>query len=109
MIFRDVVPGNVYDDDDTLLVIEPLDHLWVWGNVFESDLDLVKLGQSWEIQFPFQTERLHGKVEYISNNVDRRHACRPGAHLDRQQGRPDQVRHARARVPGDSRPAPTAR
>ena len=77
VIIRDVVPGNIYDDDDTLLVIEPLDHLWVWGNVFESDLDLVKLGQSWEIQFPFQTERLHGKVEYISNNVD------PGTHAVR--------------------------
>ena len=77
VIFRDVVPGNVYDDDDTLLVIEPLDHLWVWGNVFESDLDLIKLGQSWEIQFPFQAERLHGEVEYISNNVD------PGTHAVR--------------------------
>ena len=77
VISRDVVPGNIYDDDDTLLVIEPLDHLWVWGNVFESDLDLIKLGQSWEIEFPFQTERLHGKVEYISNNVD------PGTHAVR--------------------------
>jgi membrane fusion protein, heavy metal efflux system len=77
VIFRDVVPGNIYDDSDTLLVIEPLDHLWVWGNVFESDLDLIKLGQSWEIQFPFQSERLHGKVEYISNNVD------PGTHAVR--------------------------
>ena len=57
VIFRDVVPGNVYGDADTLLVIEPLDHLWVWGNVFESDLDLIELGQSWEIQFPFQTQR----------------------------------------------------
>ena len=77
VITRDVVPGNIYDDDDTLLVIEPLDHLWVWGNVFESDLGLIKLGQSWEIQFPFQAERLHGKVEYISNNVD------PGTHAVR--------------------------
>ncbi len=77
VISRDVVPGNLYDDDDTLLVIEPLDHLWVWGNVFESDLDLVKLGQSWEIQFPFQAERLHGTVDYISNNVD------PGTHAVR--------------------------
>ena len=102
VIFRDVVPGNVYDDDDTLLVIEPLDHLWVWGNVFESDLDLVKLGQSWEIQFPFQTERLHGKVEYISNNVDPGTHAVKGAHLDRQRRRPDQVRHAGARVPGHS-------
>ena len=61
-----------------MLVIEPLDHLWVWGNVFESDLDLVKLGQSWEIAVPVpEQQRLHGKVEYISNNVD------PGTHAVR--------------------------
>ncbi|AGA28761.1 efflux RND transporter periplasmic adaptor subunit [Singulisphaera acidiphila] len=70
VIERDVVPGNLYDDNDTLLVIAPLDRLWVWGHVFESDLDLVKLGQSWEIRFPFLEHQLHGKVELISNRVD---------------------------------------
>ena len=88
VITRDVVPGNVYDDGDTLLVIEPLDHLWVWGNVFESDLGLIKLGQSWEIQFPFQAERLHGKVEYISNNVDAgTHAVRVRTSIANTDGR----------------------
>jgi cobalt-zinc-cadmium efflux system membrane fusion protein len=77
VITRDVVVGNLYDEDDTLLVIAPLDHLWVWGNVFESDLDLVSLGQSWEIQFPFLNATLPGKVEYISNRVD------PGTHAVR--------------------------
>ena len=61
IIARDVVVGNLYDKDDTLLTIAPLDHLWVWGNVFESDLDQVRIGQSWEIQFPFMTEKLHGQ------------------------------------------------
>lgn len=70
VIERDVVPGNLYDENDTLLVIAPLDRLWVWGNVFESDLDLVELGQSWEIRFPFLEKTLQGKVEYISNRVD---------------------------------------
>ena len=70
VIERDVVPGNLYDENDTLLVIAPLERLWVWGNVFESDMDLVKLGQSWEIRFPFLAQKLQGKVEYISNRVD---------------------------------------
>jgi cobalt-zinc-cadmium efflux system membrane fusion protein len=70
VIERDVVPGNVCDENDILLVIAPLDRLWVWGNVFESDMDLVKLGQSWEIRFPFLEQKLQGKVEYISNRVD---------------------------------------
>ncbi len=77
VIERDVVPGNLYDENDTLLVIAPLDHLWVWGNVFESDLDMVKLGQAWDIRFPFLTEVVQGKVEYISNRVD------PGTHAVR--------------------------
>ena len=67
VITRDVAVGNLYDENDTLLVIAPLDRLWVWGNVFESDLDLVKLGQDWEIQFPFLNYKVRGKVEYISN------------------------------------------
>ncbi|AGA31280.1 efflux RND transporter periplasmic adaptor subunit [Singulisphaera acidiphila] len=77
IITRDVVVGNLYDEDDTLLVIAPLDHLWVWGNVFESDIDLVHLGQSWEVHFPFLNHKLVGKVEYISNRVD------PGTHAVR--------------------------
>ena len=88
VITRDVVPGNIYNDDDTLLVIEPLDHLWVWGNVFESDLGLIKLGQSWEIEFPFQQQRLHGKVEHISNNVDpATHAVRVRTSIANNEGR----------------------
>jgi cobalt-zinc-cadmium efflux system membrane fusion protein len=70
VIERDVAVGNLYDENDTLLVIAPLNRLWVWGNVFESDLDLVKLGQDWEIQFPFLRHKVRGKVEYISNRVD---------------------------------------
>ncbi|WP_422922997.1 efflux RND transporter periplasmic adaptor subunit [Singulisphaera sp. PoT] len=77
VITRDVVAGNLYDDDDTLLVLSPLDHLWVWGNVFESDLDMVKIGQTWNIEFPFLNHKLRGTVEYISNRVD------PGTHAVR--------------------------
>ena len=34
---RDVVPGNFYDSNDVLMVIAPLDHLFVWVNVYEAD------------------------------------------------------------------------
>jgi cobalt-zinc-cadmium efflux system membrane fusion protein len=88
VIARDVVVGNLYDEDDTLLTIAPLDHLWVWGNVFESDLDLVRIGQSWEIQFPFMTEKLQGRVEYISNRVDPgTHAVRVRTSIPNREGR----------------------
>jgi cobalt-zinc-cadmium efflux system membrane fusion protein len=88
VIARDVVVGNLYDEDDTLLTIAPLDHLWVWGNVFESDLDLVQIGQSWEIQFPFLTQKIPGQVEYISNRVDPgTHAVRIRTSIPNREGR----------------------
>jgi membrane fusion protein, heavy metal efflux system len=88
VIDRDVAVGNLYDENDTLLVIAPLDRLWVWGNVFESDLDLVRLGQSWEIRFPFLEEKLQGKVEYISNRVDpNSHAVRVRTSIPNPEGR----------------------
>jgi cobalt-zinc-cadmium efflux system membrane fusion protein len=88
VIARDVVVGNLYDEDDTLLTIAPLDHLWVWGNVFESDLDLVRIEQPWEIQFPFLAQKLHGKVEYISNRVDPgTHAVRVRTSIPNSEGR----------------------
>ena len=77
VIERNVVPGNLYDETETLFVISKLDHLWVWGNVFESDLHLVQLRQPWEIEFPFLGRHISCKVEYISNRVD------PGTHAIR--------------------------
>ena len=88
VIDRNVVPGNLYDENDTLLTIAHLDRLWVWGNVFESDLDLVRMGQSWEIVFPFLSEKILGKVEYISNRVDPvTHAVRVRTSIPNAQGR----------------------
>src|SRR5262249_16784978 len=87
-IDRDVAGGNLYDENDTLLVIAPPHPLPVWGNVFESDLDLVRLGQSWEIRFPFLEEKLQGKVEYISNRVDpNSHAVRVRTSIPNPEGR----------------------
>ena len=97
VIERDVVPGNLYDENDNLLVIAPMDHLWVWGNVFESDQDLVRLGQDWEIQFPFLDRSLPGKVEYISNRVDpSTHAVRIRTSIQESR-RPTEVGHAGSR------------
>ena len=88
VIGRNVVVGNLYDENDTLLTVAPLDRLWVWGNVFESDLDLVRMGQSWEIGFPFLEDKVLGKVEYVSNRVDpNTHAVRVRTSIPNAQGR----------------------
>lgn len=70
VVERNVVSGNLYDETDTLLIVTPVDHLWVVGNVFESDLDLVHVGQTWKIEFPFQHSTVTGTLQYVSNRVD---------------------------------------
>lgn len=71
VIQRDVVPGNLYDNDDVLLIIAPLNQLWVWANVFERDQSKVKLGQRMTIQFPFLERTISGTVEYVASEVSK--------------------------------------
>ena len=67
---RVVVPGNRYTDDDILFTISPMQQLWVWADVFESDQDKVHLGQKCTILFPYTSEEFEGKIESIANGVD---------------------------------------
>lgn len=77
IISRDVAVGNIYDTNDTLLVIASIEEIWVWGYVYERDLPDVNKGLPWEIQFPFLKESVPGVVEYVSNQVDpQTHAVR---------------------------------
>ena len=69
VIEREVVPGNFYETSSVLMVIAPLDHLWVWVNVYELDQDKVGVGQTMEIQFPYLDQRIQGRVQYVANEV----------------------------------------
>ncbi len=71
IIEREVVPQNYYETSSVLMVIAPLDHLWVLVNVYELDQDKVAVGQTMEIQFPFLEERVKGKVQYVANEVSK--------------------------------------
>ena len=86
VVERDVVSGNFYDQKDILLTLSPMDQLWVWGNVFESDQDKVHINQKWEIVLPFTNEKFEGKVESISNGVDPETTNAPDPGLDPQPG-----------------------
>jgi cobalt-zinc-cadmium efflux system membrane fusion protein len=70
IVERDVVSGNFYDDMAVLMVISPMDKLWVYGNVYEKDQGDVHLGQTWEIQFPYLDTKVEGTVEQIATKVD---------------------------------------
>jgi cobalt-zinc-cadmium efflux system membrane fusion protein len=71
VIQREVVPGNFYDENDVLMTIAPLDHLWVQANVYEVDQAKVAVGQKLEIRFPFLQQTTQGTVEYVSSEVSR--------------------------------------
>ena len=71
VISREVVPGNYYESTDVLMEIAPLDHLWVWMNVFELDQNKVGVGQTVVIQFPYVHQEIVGKVDYVASEVSR--------------------------------------
>jgi cobalt-zinc-cadmium efflux system membrane fusion protein len=71
VISRDVVAGNLYDNNDVLLVIAPLEHLFVWVNVYEADQVKVSIGQEMEIRFPYLDETVLGEVQYVAPEVDK--------------------------------------
>jgi cobalt-zinc-cadmium efflux system membrane fusion protein len=71
VITREVVKGNFYDDMDVLMVIAPLDHLWVLANVYEVDQAKVALNQKLEIHFPFLQQTIQAAVEFVSSEVSR--------------------------------------
>ncbi len=70
VISRDVVEGSLYDTTNVLVTIAPQDKLWVLGNVYESDLDKVHVGQPWEIRFPFLTDVLARTIEHVDMRVN---------------------------------------
>lgn len=71
VINRNVVPGNLYDNNDVLMVIAPLEHLFVWVNVYEKDLAKVFVGQHMEITFPFLSQAIETELQYISPAVSK--------------------------------------
>ncbi|WP_422925938.1 efflux RND transporter periplasmic adaptor subunit [Singulisphaera sp. PoT] len=88
VIEREVVPQNFYETQSVLMVIAPLDHLWVEVNVYERDQDKVKVGQTMEINFPFLSETIQGKVQYVANEISKdTHAVTVRASIRNPEGR----------------------
>lgn len=71
VIARDVVQGNLYDQEDVLLTIAQLDHFWVYGFVYPSDASRVSLGQNWVIDCPFAGLRFETRIESITTEIDK--------------------------------------
>ena len=64
--------GTFVDPQKDLYTIVDLSHVWILGEVFESDLPFVKTGQTAEIELPYDTNRrtLRGRVDFILPFLD---------------------------------------
>ena len=71
VVVRDVVPGNLYDNNDVLMIIAPLDHLIVSLNVYEADSAKVAVGQHLQIHFPYLNRTILGTVQFVAPEVSR--------------------------------------
>jgi RNA polymerase sigma factor (sigma-70 family) len=72
VIKESVVQGNVYTARDELMVIVPLDHLWVRGHISGQDADNLRLGQPVKVIFPFSDldQAIPGKIGEIEPAVN---------------------------------------
>jgi RNA polymerase sigma factor (sigma-70 family) len=71
VVLRDVVPGNLYDRKDVLMVITPVDHLLVWAELPKKNLPQVKEGQACDVLVPFVDQTIVTKVDWIAKEVAR--------------------------------------
>jgi membrane fusion protein, heavy metal efflux system len=71
VIKKDVARGNLYDTNDVLMTIAPLDHLFVWVNVYEAQQAQVTVGQQMAIHFPYLNRRIQTQVEYVAPEVSK--------------------------------------
>ncbi len=69
VIRRDVVQGNRYAETDVLLIIAPLDHFWVWGNVYPSDAARVTRGLPWIVRCPLLDHDIPTEIDSITSEI----------------------------------------
>jgi RNA polymerase sigma factor (sigma-70 family) len=80
VIKRDVVPGNLYDNKDVLLVIANVEHLLVWANISHADRAHVAEGQGCAVVFPYVSSTIRGEIDTI---IERKTPGEPSTFLIR--------------------------
>src|SRR5262249_6255016 len=64
--------GTFVDPSKELFMIVDLSHVWILGEVYETDLPLVKTGQSAEVELPYSGggRKIRGRVSFIYPFLD---------------------------------------
>jgi cobalt-zinc-cadmium efflux system membrane fusion protein len=71
VIERDVVPGNFYQTTDVLMVLAPLDHLWVLVDVPESERVKIRVGQAMEVRLLSEQRTIRSRVDYVADEASK--------------------------------------
>jgi RNA polymerase sigma factor (sigma-70 family) len=71
VIQRDVVPGNLYDHNDVLIVLANVDTLVVWATLSQADRARVKVGQRCSVELPYVAGSIPREVDYIAEQPTR--------------------------------------
>ncbi len=71
VVEQHIVLGELIKPEDKPYVIADLTHLWIQLDIYEKDLDWVKLGKNVTIEVDsFPGEHFNGKIAYISDIID---------------------------------------
>src|SRR5229473_2800183 len=64
--------GTFVNPEMDLFTIVDLSQVWILGEVYESELPYVKVGQQADVDFPYSStaKRLHGRVDYLYPYLD---------------------------------------
>ena len=64
--------GTFVDPSKDLFTIVDLSHVWILGEVYETDIPLVKTGQSAQVELPYSGggRKINGRVEFIYPFLD---------------------------------------
>jgi RND family efflux transporter MFP subunit len=64
--------GTFVDPSKELFMIVDLSHVWILGEVYETDLPFVKTGQVADIELPYSSgsKKIHGRVSFIYPFLD---------------------------------------
>lgn len=71
LVKRELIPGAMVAQNQDLMTVMNLDHLWIQANVFEHDLQGLTVGEKAHVAVDAYPDDLFvGRVEYISDTID---------------------------------------
>lgn len=71
LVKRELIPGEMVAQNQDLMTVMNLDHLWIQANVFEHDLQGLAVGEKAHVAVDaYPDDRFVGRVEYVSDTID---------------------------------------